>query len=135
MKKLLVLIVLGAVVAAPAFAQHDPNATRRGRTSETQRPSTVRPVASITTSAVRIINRADPGRDEQRRSRAAIGYGPADLGRPSERSCEPAPGLRISATPPAFFPPPDLPDFPGRYLRMVVPVVMPKNIAARVAPT
>jgi hypothetical protein len=43
MKKLLVLIVLGAVVAAPAFAQHDPNATRRGRTSETQRPSTVPP--------------------------------------------------------------------------------------------
>jgi hypothetical protein len=43
MKKLLVLIVLGAVLAAPALAQHDPNPTRRGRTSETQRPSTVPP--------------------------------------------------------------------------------------------
>jgi hypothetical protein len=43
MKRFLVLIVLGAVLAAPAFAQHDPNATRRGRTSEPQRPSTVPP--------------------------------------------------------------------------------------------
>jgi len=43
MKTFLVLIVLGAVVAAPAFAQHDPNAGRRGRTSEPQRPSTVPP--------------------------------------------------------------------------------------------
>jgi hypothetical protein len=43
MKKLLVSIVLGTVPATPAFAQHDPNATRRGRTSETQRPSTVPP--------------------------------------------------------------------------------------------
>jgi hypothetical protein len=41
MKKLLVLIALGTVLAAPAFAQHDPN--RRGRTSDPQRPSTVPP--------------------------------------------------------------------------------------------
>jgi hypothetical protein len=43
MKTFLVLIIFGAVLAAPAFAQHDPNAGRRGRTSEPQRPSTVPP--------------------------------------------------------------------------------------------
>ncbi|HEV7982741.1 MAG TPA: hypothetical protein VGP86_07575 [Xanthobacteraceae bacterium] len=41
MKTFLVLIILGAVLAAPAFAQHDPYA-RGGRTSE-PRPSTVPP--------------------------------------------------------------------------------------------
>ena len=40
MKKLLVLLALGTVLAAPAFAQDDPNAYRRGRTSA---PSTVPP--------------------------------------------------------------------------------------------
>jgi hypothetical protein len=43
MKKLLVLIALGTILAAPAFAQDDPNAYRRGRTSAPQRPSTVPP--------------------------------------------------------------------------------------------
>jgi hypothetical protein len=40
MKKLLVLVALGTVIAAPAFAQHDPNV--RGRASQQQR-STVPP--------------------------------------------------------------------------------------------
>jgi hypothetical protein len=45
MKRLVVLaalvVALGTVLAAPAFAQHDPNAYDRGRASDPQRPSTV----------------------------------------------------------------------------------------------
>ena len=40
MKKLFVLVALGTVLAAPAFAQNDANAYPRGGT---QRPSTVPP--------------------------------------------------------------------------------------------
>jgi len=45
MKRLAVLAALvvafGTVLAAPAFAQHDPNAYHRGRESDPRRPSTV----------------------------------------------------------------------------------------------
>jgi len=45
MKRLAVLAALvvafGTVLAAPAFAQHDPNAYHRGRESDPRRPKTL----------------------------------------------------------------------------------------------
>jgi hypothetical protein len=42
MKKLLVIVALGTVIAAPVFAQHDPNTDHRIRSPQQQR-STVPP--------------------------------------------------------------------------------------------